>query len=573
MAMPTNTIPNPPKLNRRIAPTVARAIVRLWPQQTRAWGQAFAAELPAAESTGATIPWLIGGLTVMLREWCKHAWRSFFRPIGANPNAGESAGAFTQRYSRTPRMPLWLMLALTFSSAVILLHPEVRQSLRKLRSEYSRSKWRPEQWSSVKELRAISKSNRDPQLLALLSMLSDNDEERLRLSDEAIRKDPSLTWLDYEQSLLPLNDFNNQKCLPQERLERLRKWDPENSVPHLLVAEIIAKPARTDAFDALMRGKTVPAWEQGLASNSLWTSEMHAAFTAPKYDSYTSQGIELVRTVSSRFSIHDPEIALYVLTTRRVMQFDLLRGYAAVLMDRAAALQATGDTNEAIATYTEILHFTQRMSLDGKGPSEQYFGQEIGEKAAIKLVPLYDSLDRTEEASLVRFQLEKWTAEHDPKIMRYVPLHYRQSQWNSLAWSGLIIHSAALVLLIVFPITSIALTFIFRRRWTPLAQRGLSDFWASICADSAPWLLFASSVLLYLTYHPYAKLCSAFLKGGDGSPNIETFVAASMVPNVVPDYAELIYDPYSQWVGITVALCLLLTFFFWRMILRSKSAA
>jgi hypothetical protein len=193
--------------------------------------------------------------------------------------------------------------------------------------------------------------------------------------------------------------------------------------------------------------------------------------------------------------------------------------------------------------------------------------------AAKKLAPLYDSLGKHEEASLIRFQLEKWTTEQDPRILRYVPVHYRWSQWNSLGWSGLIISVAGFVLGLTVPITLLALFVIIRRRKIPLDRRGATDFWASLCADSAPWLLFASSALLYITYHPYAKICAAFLKGGDTSPSIETFLAAAMVPGIVPDYAQFAFEPFFQWIGITTALAILLVFFLWRMMPGRKSAA
>jgi hypothetical protein len=115
----STTTPNP---NHHFAPTVARAIVRVWPHESREWGQAFAAELPTAASADAAISWLIGGLMLLLREWLKHAWRALGRPI-ASSSGNESTAAFAPRYSRNPRTPLWLMLALTICSVAILLHP------------------------------------------------------------------------------------------------------------------------------------------------------------------------------------------------------------------------------------------------------------------------------------------------------------------------------------------------------------------------------------------------------------------------------------------------------------------
>jgi hypothetical protein len=551
----------PTKLNQQFA----RAIVRVWPADSREWGQAFAAELPAVESASAATSWLIGGVMLLLREWLKHAWRSLGRPFGAS----DTAGAFTPRYSRTPRTPLWLLLALTVASIAILLHPEVRQSLRNLRAEFSSEPgWNPQQWSSVEKLQELSKSNRDPHLLALVSLLSQDNSERLALSDEAVRKDPSLTWLDYEQSFLPANDYAAQAHLSPERLERLQKWDPNNGVPHLLAAEIIEKPPRVEPLDMLIPGRNKASRDKVLTENPQWASEMHAAFTAPTFDDYVPQLIELVRNVSSRFSVRDPQIAFYVLSMRRGIRFDMSRTYADALTDRAAVLRSAGKTSQAIDAYTEVREFAQRMSLDGQSPTDKYFAEDIGKDAGEKLAPLYDSLGRTGEASLVRFQLEKWNAEHDPKILRYVPLHYRSSQWNSIAWSGLIISIAGFAVSLAIPVALIAVLIIVRHRNIPLDQRGVADFWASLCADSAPWLLFASSVLLYITYHPYARICSAFLKGGDNSPSIESFLTAAMVPNIVPEYAEFAYDSYSRWIGITTALAVLLVFFLWRMMLR-----
>jgi hypothetical protein len=573
--MPTNTNTNAsaPKLNQRIAPTVARAIVRLWPRETRQWGQAFAAELPDVESAGATLPWLIGGLTVMLREWCKHAWHSLIRPIGANPNATEPAGAFTQRYSRTPCTPLWVMLLLAGSSTAILLHPEVRQVLGMLRAAYDHSEWRRDNWSSVKKLREVSKSNRDPQLLALLSILSNNDEERLRLSDEAIKKDPSLTWLDYEQSFKATNVLDKQNDFPSERVERLQKRDPQNSVPHILAAEIIAKPAQVDEFEAITRGRHMWDLDKRLATNSDWISEMHAAFSAPEYDDYTAQLIELVRTVSARFSVRDPKIAEYALSTKRQPRFEVVEAYLKYVTDRGSSFEKVGNTQQALAAYSEILRFAQRMHLNAEAPGEQYFADEIGRTACEKLAPLYASTGRADEASMVSLQSAQWKAEQNPRFFRDVPLRYRGSQFNSIAWSGLLINVTGLSLLVIFPLTLVSVLYVFSRRKASLEQRGFTDFLASLCADAGPWLLLASSVLLYFTYHPFARLAAEFLKGGSADPDIQSFLTAMLVPYAIPHNFDFLHDPYSQWSALTAALCLLLVLFLWRMILRRAKSA
>ena len=475
-----------PKSDPRFAPAlaVARAIVRVWPAETREWGQAFAAELPAAETAGATATWLIGGLMLLLREWLKHAWRSLGRPLGSSTS--EPAATFTPRYSRTPRTPLWLMLGLTLASVAILLHPEVRQALTFLRSAYINHGWTPNEWSSYQQLTKISKSNRDPHLLALLSLLSSNADERSQLSQEAIQKDPSLTWLDYEQSFTPVYDRRKQIHISRDRVDRLQKWDPQNSIPHILASEIMAESPQHEEWEGAVLGKRSSDVNKRLAANPAWIAEMHAAFSAPKYDNYMSQATELIRTVSSQFSVHDPRIAEYILSSKRVPRFLLLDDYALLLTDRGLTSEKIGNTQQAIASYSEILRFAQRVKLTAETPDEQYFAERMGQTAGDKLAPLYASLGRADEASMVSFQIAQWKAEHDPRIFRYMPLRYHRAEFKSLVWSGLLINLAGLSLLLILPLALISVLFVLSRRKILPAQRGFTDFCASIFADAAP---------------------------------------------------------------------------------------
>src|SRR5215470_305767 len=185
----------------------------------------------------------------------------------------------------------------------------------------------------------MAASNRDPQLLALLSLLSKDDAERLQLSEEAIEKDASFTRLDYEQSLWPPNDLSQQHYLPAARLERLQNWDPQNAALHVLAGEIISKPAHTEAFDAAMHGKIDSGLKERLTQDAQWNSEMATAFAAPKYDNYASQIVQLIQNVSLRFGLSDPDVAVFVLAKKRMVQFEVVRTYADIEMDRAAAFE------------------------------------------------------------------------------------------------------------------------------------------------------------------------------------------------------------------------------------------
>jgi hypothetical protein len=62
----------------------ARAIVRLWPRDTKDRGRAFAAKLLESEGFSASMQWLIEGALLLMREHFRSFWKSLGRPIGVS---------------------------------------------------------------------------------------------------------------------------------------------------------------------------------------------------------------------------------------------------------------------------------------------------------------------------------------------------------------------------------------------------------------------------------------------------------------------------------------------------------
>src|SRR5260370_17135972 len=85
-------MPNEDKSNwQRLAASLARLIVRLWPEETQAWGRAFEAELSEIETPYESLRWLIGGLVLLTRERFKYFIRSLGRPLGVPAQDASSA--------------------------------------------------------------------------------------------------------------------------------------------------------------------------------------------------------------------------------------------------------------------------------------------------------------------------------------------------------------------------------------------------------------------------------------------------------------------------------------------------
>src|SRR6266852_4089881 len=83
----------------------ARVIVRLWPEETKDWARAYAAELPEIESFSASLRWLLGGFMLLTRERLRHFLKSLVRPVGVPPDGPlEAARKTSLRFPRTPRL-------------------------------------------------------------------------------------------------------------------------------------------------------------------------------------------------------------------------------------------------------------------------------------------------------------------------------------------------------------------------------------------------------------------------------------------------------------------------------------
>jgi PadR family transcriptional regulator, regulatory protein PadR len=230
--------------------------------------------------------------------------------------------------------------------------------------------------------------------------------------------------LDYEQSRLPLDHLTQQHYLPMHRIERLQRRDPDNAVPHLLIAEVLSDPLRSQAFRALMKDGTKFEWQVEIPRDSRWLAEMERAFSAPKYDNYMLKKFQLARAVSEKYGIRDPDPTLYILMQSKLAEFEMLRAYGDYSLSVGAEDERLGDLSAATSAYWQILRFSERMSAGQPLPIEKLFAMTIGMKAGTKLQPILKTSGRADENALLGFQLAQWTAWRDQQLGKTLARSY-----------------------------------------------------------------------------------------------------------------------------------------------------
>jgi len=572
-------MPNEDKSNwQRLAASLARLIVRLWPEETQAWGRAFEAELSEIETPYESLRWLIGGLVLLTRERFKYFIRSLGRPLGV-PAQDASSALSAGPAPRSPRLltALFLIVCVTF-----LCFSEVRASLASVLSSHIRTiaHWDPQQWNSFRKLHKEAQTNRDPQLLAFLSLLAQEPEERMRLAEGAIEKDPSLMWVDYAGSYWSYADADRRHFLSDERIARLQESDPQNAVPLLLAAEAIRHPVEQAYWASRINRpyEDVPGWQREIAKNSAWLAAMDRVFAAAKFDTYLPHQIDLLRVVSNRFHVLDTDFARLILFAHRLGDYEDIDAYSDLLLERGEEAARRGDSALAAANFERVERFAQRMRAGSSLSGHRWIARlaaKYGTKSSEKLNSLFESTGQPAQAHRAATQLASWQNLQTQLSAR--PHPWFERHWTQSERAAVLINLAVLLITFFSPVAVLALLSLsFAASFTRRILGRLSRV-VCLAADATPVLLASSFVLLFFANHPYAQAYKAYLTSAGQMPaNPEDIVIAAGVAHLLPWSVQTTlnetFDAYHFWLAIIALLAVLGLSLLYRMLPRHRPA-
>lgn len=550
---------------QRFTASVARMIVHLWPEETQAWGRAFEAELPEIETRWASLRWLIGGLMLLTRERFRHFLKSLSRPVGVP--AVNSASVLLVDPVPAPRLPRFVTAIFLSISIALLCLPEVRASLASVLFPETRLQW------DIQKLRQKAQATHDPQLLAFLSLLSWDNNERSQLADEAIRRDPSLTWIDYAGSYWNYADPDRKHFLSDDRIARLQNFDPENTLPLLLSAEVISHPVELTFF-ANWHGSALSedlAWEHEVAKNPAWLAAMDRAFAAARIDDYWTRQLDLVNQVSHRYHLSDPDLTLAILHSHRRVDYSDIHAYTLFLVGHGDEAAQSGNAKAAAAQYQIVERFAERIQTEDASQSNSWLAATVGRSAAQKLQSLSESTGHPAETQIAAGQLAGWEKSYR-KLLDDWSSRNRKKKWTRTERAGLLINLAALLIVVLFPLTVLALLGVGLA--ASFTRRIFGRLYRLVClmADAVPALLALSFALLFFVYHPYARFYSTpeAING-----NLEYVSNAVGVTHSLPRtvgvflYEKILtYRSYYLWLTCTALLSTLALFLLYRMLRR-----
>ncbi len=405
------------------------------------------------------------------------------------------------------------MLFLALSGAFFCV-PEFRQALHVPAFTLGQFAWleRAGKLSpqTLQELERPAEQQRDASTLAFVALNQEDERRRMQLADRASALDPKLTWVYWN----PGPQKGRDPKLEDQKIARLKAWDPDNAVPYLIEGERIFETRNLP-----QQLGTLPSQDrQKLLEEAAWRQAMAKAFAAPRYDAYTIRRFELVQSVLRRHGLDTPATVLWSLASFPIPSLISIRQYGALLVSLGWEAEQGGRLPEAVSHYWTVAHFGERMQLSGRSLIERLIGQNLQNMAYARLAPALRQMGRADEAALVEYTLRQLQQQRDIAFGKS-PL----ARSSNYTWTALIVHLFAGLVVIFALSTLVTIGYVNTKRWFHPEHRGKIYQYLTVAENYMPVLLFLACLGLYLSYYPYALNFRHYMTAGGEIYDFEPF--------------------------------------------------
>jgi hypothetical protein len=543
----------------RLAHSSMQLALRLWPEETRDWGHALAAELYEIERPFEALWWAIGGLMLFSRASASHflAWLKL--PAGARLSAGSSP-----LETETPILPKRSRLftaAVLVATAAIFFLPHSREAVSTVRATWQ-GYYHPlldSDRRTLEQLAARAERENDTRTLAFVALTMPRPGDGMRLADKAVSLDPSFTWI-YASRFYRPEDVPQ----PPEWLARLHASDPDNAFVYLANADAMVQPR----YRAMLAHRT-PApqeIESALANDPQWLAQMESAFRAPRYNNYLRKHWELIRYEWDRDPALSPAIIGYGLWSHRIPDLRNLQIFAKIEIQHAHQALSGGHPDQAASILQEVDGFGSRMSEQAESNFERLVALDLSRQAREELRDLYSATGRAREASDASARLQ----EIENRRRTFVSLPYL-AQSDSLRQEAMLFQSFAILLCVCGVIMALSFLLLELRPRSFPQRRAAWQRILCRTADYAPASFLILSFAFLMSFLPIAQL---FAHYRSASASIDTFreISGTLWGLMeVPSSVQNTLDPPFFWWFLTTVLVVLAALLLFRLFTRNRT--
>ncbi len=534
--------------------------VRHWPEETRPWGLALAAEIDETASAFETVRWSLGGIMLFTRSVLSGAWAWMKLPAGGSlPGASGPQGP-----SLLPKRSRVFTVAILATAALLLFLPVGREAIRTVRASWQEFQESASDQRTLEELAARAEKEKDAGTLAFVALSTTDPKRAATLTERAVSLDPELIWVYAARNHRPSFDPPRE-----EWLARLKAADPGNAVPDLLMASALADP-RVDMLYA--HGTPKAADFEVLEAASKWKLLMERAYGAPRYDSYFQKHCQLTRAVWNRERNLPPTFIFSGLWSHAIPDLLNLRSFAEFKMHQARKARAAGDLQRAESLIGEVDVFALRMA-DGSGTKiEKLIALAISKSANKGLADLFASSARPQDARRVALRLDEIERSVQGMRPRGDP-GGRSGGEQAFRREAMLLQGFGILALLA---GLEALASVLLLEMWPGRMRNAQTRWRrALCwmADYAPATLLVAIGAFLMSFLPFQHAFAEYRASSYMLLNDERLMGAMWGLMEIPEYVMGVNARVSIWAFVTIALAALLVFVLVRGIYRTRRAA
>lgn len=417
-------------------------------------------------------------------DWERLRSRVFQSVEGARLPIWVQRGVFAPR-----RLPVWIALALALAFLAV---PAFRQALTLLPMPPAGFRSWDDRVVCNTALRKLERSpdqQTSARALAFVALHSSDRQQSSRAAQRAVALEPQLTWI--AASASHATNWPDEDS--RTWINRLKGWDPGNAYPYLLEASVAISSER----EGLVR-KYGAGFHQAIAANPAWLAAMGKAFASPRVDIYQAQEFALDREMLQKEGFDRPQMLLFAGSAQPWPDFVGINAYYDVLLDQANTAAKSGRSDEALAKYSLVVTFGEKLSSAlGLPPRRPY---DVDRRKALSgMLAILAEEKRTAEAQAVRAILE---TEYASASARVDSSEYKEREVIGTR-SGEIVLVGGLSVVVFGAATLLWLFLIAMLKWKPKASRALNSVACALCF--APSALVAAALMLFLGYFPYAR--------------------------------------------------------------------
>ncbi|MGB2666339.1 MAG: hypothetical protein WAK48_20220 [Candidatus Acidiferrum sp.] len=483
-------------------------------------------------------------------------------PAGEEFSAGPPpSGSGGPQFPKHSRLATAVVLLAT---AVLFLLPIGREAARTVTASWRGFVASDGDRRNLQRIAAKAEQDKDARELAFVALTYPDGERAMQFADRAVALDPNLVWI---YAIRYNRRDGRDWSKSAEWLTQLKRSDPDKTYVYM-VSTYGEGERQIKKISGDLSG-TAEGIGKVLGVDGEWMKEMDQALRAPNYDSYFGRHEELAREGWKKTPNLSPSLIAMSLWAHSIPDASQIQAYADLRVQEALRAGSAGKVRQAESALGEITNLGKRMTAGGSTLFDRGIGLGVTQRGLEGFEKLYSAKGEANEVKQIDGQLREVEASKREQVHFYVG--WMSDLIRGLRWKAVAVQASAILSLILAVAIALSLLVLEAGAAFGCKKSGVGRWIACRVADYGPALFLVSGAIFLCSFRPMAEVFERYRSAE--LPNLESvglFWELFALGDANP--VSYFYEPYHQWLVVTVALAALAVIVVARGLVRRKKA-